>query len=108
VKKRFNKTVRETPYQVKDICIYLHYGDKLELRLLIPEKIDNQVLKIISPLKNKHIKDVRDLLERIRTIEEFGCTVTIYPDAEEYINKTLYRERVKNKVTEIRNDPAIL
>jgi superfamily II DNA or RNA helicase len=106
VKKKFNKTVREAPYHVKDICIYLHYGDKLELRLLIPEKIDNQAMTVISPLKNSHIKDVRDLLERIRTIEEFGCTVTIYPDAEEYINKTLYRERVKNKMTEIRNDPA--
>ena len=44
VKQRFNKTKRETPYRINDICIYLQYGKKLELRLLIPEQIDRKTI----------------------------------------------------------------
>jgi len=102
VKNRFNKTIRETPYKVNSICVYLRYGEDLELRLLIPENLDHQAMQVLRPFKEKFIKDVRNLLNRIRTIERLGYEVTIYPDAEEYINKVLYRERIKDKVREIR------
>ena len=105
VKGRFNKTVRETPYQIKNIAVYLRYGEELELRLLIPKYIDTKVMTVLRPLKEKSIKDVRDLLERIRTLEKLGNEVNVYPDAEEYINKELYFERVKKKIKEIRKDP---
>lgn len=104
VKERFNKRALQTPYQITNICVYLRYGVELKLRLLIPEKLDAQVMALLGPLKEKPIKDVRDLLERIRSLERLGHEVTIYPDAEEHINKELYIERVKNKVREIRND----
>ena len=105
VKNRFNRTIRETPYEIKDICVYVRYGEKLELRLLVPEKLDGRPKTLLRPLKDKPIHDVRDLLKRIRTIENLGQDVTIYPDAEEYINRFLYLERVKEKVAEIRTDP---
>ena len=104
-RKRFSKSVCNVPYQVKDICVYLRYGEKLELRLLMPEGLDAQVIRILQPIKGKHIEDVRDLLNRIKSITGFGMEVTIFPDAEEYINSTLYRDRIKNKVAEIRRDP---
>ncbi len=106
VKSRFNKTVRETPCQVKEMAVYLHYGRELELRLLIPEYVDVKAMKALRPLRGKSITDVRDLLDRIRTLERFGYEVKIYPDAEEYINKELYLERVKKKVREIRKNPG--
>ena len=105
VKNRFNKVVRETPYEIKDIAIYLRYGEELELRVLIPEKPDTRVMALLRPLKDKPIRDIRDLLKRIRTIQNLGEEVTTYPDAEEYINRVLYLERVKEKVKEIRKDP---
>lgn len=105
VKTRFKKAVRETPYQVQSICVCLRYGEGLELRLLIPKGTDTQAMKVLRPLKEKPVEDVKDLLKRIRTLERLGHEVTIYPDAEEHINKCLYRERVKDRVTEIRNDP---
>jgi len=105
VKKRFNKIKKETPYRVDDICVYLHYGEALELRLLIPKKLNGKIAALLRPLRDRHITDVRGLLDRIRAIETRGRDVTIYPDAEEYIHHALYRERVKNKVRNIRNDP---
>jgi len=105
VKNRFNRAIRETPYEIKDISVYVRYGEKLELRLLVPDKLDARPKALLRPLKDTPIHDVRDLLKRIRTIENLGQDVTIYPDAEEYINRLLYLERVKEKVAEIRTNP---
>jgi superfamily II DNA or RNA helicase len=105
VKKRFSRSVRATPYKIKDIAIYVRYGEELNLRVLIPEKLDTRVMALLRPLKDKSIRDIRDLLKRIRTIQNLGEEVITYPDAEEYINRVLYRERVKEKINEIRKDP---
>ena len=105
VQNRFKRTICETPYALKDICVYVRYDKELELRLLVPEKVDARLKTLLRPLINTPIQDVRDLLKRIRTIDNLGQDVTIYPDAEEYINRFLYLERVKEKVAEIRNDP---
>ena len=104
VGKRFNKSIKMTPCRIKDICVYLRYGKTLELRLLIPEGLDSQITKVLKPFREKGIEDIRDLIDRIRKIENLGSPVTIYPDAEEYINEVLYLERVKNKVKKIRKD----
>lgn len=42
MKPRFNQSVRETPFKVEDISVYLRYGEDLELRLLIPEDLDKE------------------------------------------------------------------
>lgn len=105
VRKKFNKTVRETPHKVKEVSVYVRYGQELELRLLMPEDLDDRVAGLLRPLKDKPVQDVRDLLKRIRTIQNLGEEVVIYPDAEEYINRSAYLERVKEKVAEIRKDP---
>lgn len=97
--------MRETPYHIKDICVYVQHGEELELKLLIPEGLDSQIMRLLRPVKGKPVKDVKDLLKRIRTIEGLGCEVTIYPDAEEYINNVLYLDRVGNKIREIRLNP---
>ena len=47
-------------------------------------------LRILRPLMNKPIQDVRDLVDRVKRLEDLGREVTIYPDAEEYIQKALY------------------
>jgi superfamily II DNA or RNA helicase len=105
-KNKFNKTVRDTPFQVSDICVYLRYGEGLELRILIPERLDPQALTVLSPLKERPIRDIRDLIDRIRRSEMLGHEVTIYPDAEEYIHRILYQERIRERVKEIRENPA--
>jgi len=106
IKTRFSKAVRETPVKIEEIAVYLRYGESLELRLLIPADLSREVMSIVKPLKDRPVKDVRDLLDRIRALERLGRDVTIYPDAEEYINTLLYRDRVSGKMQEIRRDPA--
>jgi hypothetical protein len=105
VKKRFSKAVREKPYQIKNISVHLRYGEETELRLLVPENLDHRAMTFIRPLMNKPIRDVKDLLRRIKEVGRLGHEITIYPDAEEYINRALYLDRIRNRVSEIRKDP---
>ena len=105
VKKRFPKKIRETPYRIKDICLHLTYGEEIELRLLVPEDLDLQTFNLLRPLVKKPIQDVRGLLDRVKGVEDLGREVTIYPDAEEYIGRALYLERIKDRIAEIRKDP---
>ncbi len=103
---KFNKAVQNTPAVVKDICVYVKYGARLELRLLLPKKLETDIRKVLSPLRDKPIEDLRDLLRRIRQVEDSGTPVTIYPDAEEYIQQCLFRERMTDITVEIRKNPA--
>jgi len=104
-KKRFSKTARETPYQVKEIGVHLRYGQETELRTLVPESLDRQAMMLIRPVMNKPISNTKDLLQRVKDLRSLGHDVTVYPDAEEYINRALYLDRVNHKVNEIRKDP---
>lgn len=105
VKKRFPRAVRERPYQVKVLSVHLRYGEKTELRVLVPKDLDRELLRVIRPVMDRPIEDVRDLLKRIQEVAERGHEVILYPDAEEYIQRALYLGRIKDKVMEIRKDP---
>ncbi|MBW2296121.1 MAG: DEAD/DEAH box helicase [Deltaproteobacteria bacterium] len=105
VKQRFSKKVRQTPYKVKDIGVYLKYEKDLNLHMQIPEGLDTSIAKLVRPFKEKPISNIKALLKKIRRIENHGSRVTIYPDAEAHISERLYRERVKAKVGAIRKDP---
>ncbi|HSB04827.1 MAG TPA: DEAD/DEAH box helicase [Thermodesulfobacteriota bacterium] len=105
VKRRFSKAVRERPYQVKNIAVHLRYGEEPELRILVPDSLDPRTMALLRPLMNRPIKNIKDLLHRIKEVERLDHEVTIYPDAEEFINRVLYLERIRDKVAEIRKDP---
>ncbi len=98
--------MRETPAEIKDICFYLQYGEETQLKMLMPETLDPVVLKHLLPLKGKPIENMKDLIGRIRHVENEGISVIIYPDAEEYINRRLIQDRMIDEVAGIRKDPA--
>ncbi len=75
------------------------------MRILAPDNLDHQAMARIRPFLNRAIERVGDLFESIKKIENMGYTVTVYPDAEEYINRKFYLERIRNRVNEIRKDP---
>jgi superfamily II DNA or RNA helicase len=106
VKKKFNRAIRETPAVITEIGVYLKYGHQLELRLLIPDHLDPTVAELLSPFREKPVRDVKALVRCIRQVENAGTQVTIYPDAEEYMNHKLFQQRIARVVADIRRDPA--
>ncbi|HOW18237.1 MAG TPA: SWIM zinc finger domain-containing protein, partial [Phycisphaerae bacterium] len=94
VKARFPADVRSRPYVQRDLAVYLRYGTSLELRLLVPRRLDGAARAVVRPLEDRVINDVHDLLRRIRKLEMLGQAVIVYPDAEEHIQRCLLRDRL--------------
>ncbi|MEI6125516.1 MAG: SNF2-related protein, partial [Pseudomonadota bacterium] len=106
VKRKFPKAAQQKPHEIRDIAVYVKYGERQELRLLTPKKLAPEAARLIAAFHNKPVHEVRKLLQAIRSLEKQGAEVVIYPDAEEYMTTVLYREQVREKVAAIRKDPA--
>lgn len=106
VRRRFDASAfRRRPRQ-KETNVYLKYGVELALRLNVPDKVDESTSGVLGPVKDVDIQDVNDLLRRIDKLEGMGESVVVYPDAEEFIQQQLYRQRIGGLVEEIRKNPA--
>jgi len=106
VERRFSAAQRRRAFEPRDIAVHLRYGETLELRLLVPGRLDNGVGQIVRPVRDRPIEDVHDLLNRVRKLEAAGHEVIIYPDAEEHINRRLAQDRIAATVAAIRRDPG--
>ncbi len=105
IKRRFEPAdFRKKPKQ-KETSVYLKYGIDLALRLGTPDRPSASAAKIIGPLRDVDIRDVNDLVRRIDQLEGLGEPVVVYPDAEEFIQQQLYRQRIRSLVDDIRKDP---
>ena len=60
---------------------------------------------IVRPIREGPITDLQYLLRRIRRLEAHGLGLTVYPDAEEYIQTRLTQQRIAATVADIRGDP---
>jgi superfamily II DNA or RNA helicase len=105
VKRRFPVAVRRRPYRRTRPSLHLHYGRGAALRLLLPEKLPADVERIVRPLRDRPIDDIHDLVKRLEQLERLGCDVTVYPDAEEYVEQRLFQDRIQSLVAEIRKAP---
>jgi ERCC4-related helicase len=106
LKRRFGAQQMRQPYRRRTIGVHLRYADTVSLRLLLPHKRDDEVEEVLGKLRDKDIDDVQDLLKRVAHLERMGRSVTVYPDAEEFIQQRLLIDRVGRRVVEIRRDPA--
>ncbi len=105
-RRRFKKVVRDAPYRPDGIYVHLAYGTDLEVRLLLPDDLPAEAAEILEPLRGVPVTDLPDLLRRIRRVEVLGHPVTVYPDAEAYIDSVLTQVRLQARAKEVRKDPA--
>lgn len=103
---KFGKAERNTPAAINEICVYLRYGNEIEVRLLLPDDLQEPAASVLGPLRGRPVADARDLLRRVARVEGAGTPVTVYPDAEDYLQTVLFRTRMAELTAEIRKDPA--
>lgn len=105
IEGRFNdRQLKKKPRQ-REVSVYLRYGIDLALQLGTPDTPTEVAMRIIGPIAENGITDVRDLVHRIDQLEGHGESVVVYPDAEEFIQRELFKQRVGRMVGEIRRDP---
>jgi superfamily II DNA or RNA helicase len=105
VRRRFPDSMRNRPYRRREICVHISYGREMELRMLLPPRLDDQASAVVLPIRDKPITDLPDLLKRIRRLEAQDIPVKVYPDAEEYIQTRLLQQRIAATCAEIRRNP---
>ena len=106
ISKKFSREQLKKKYVRKRLAVHLRYDGETHLRLLVPARVNGEVEAIISPLRDKPIDDVLDLLRRIERLEGIDAVCHIYPDAEEFIQQQLHGQRIQASMAEIRRDPA--
>jgi ERCC4-related helicase len=106
VKRRFSPRALNKPYRRKHLALVLRYAEDVSLRLLTPEHMDDSITAIVKPLEDRPLDDVHELLKRLTQLQKLGQDVTVYPDAEEFIQQRLILERLQDKSAAIRADPT--
>ncbi|HEY6456426.1 MAG TPA: SWIM zinc finger family protein [Steroidobacteraceae bacterium] len=59
--RRFPDPVRARPYRQRDICVHLAYGREIELRILLPNRLGDQAIAIVRPIRDRPITDLPGL-----------------------------------------------
>ena len=95
-KRRFTPRQLRRPFRPQSLALHLRYAGEVSLRLLVPDTLDEEAVKIVGPLRDRPIEDLHDLLKRVARLQRLGQDVTIYPDAEEFIQQRTLQERLRD------------
>ena len=106
VKRRFPAAARQKPYRNREAFVHVLYGEELTLRLQLPDQPDPELAKTVGPLADGPIEDVRRLVDCLSRLDHLGRNITVYPDAEELIQRRLFEQHMSERMAEIQKDPA--
>ena len=106
VQRRFSAALRRKPYRNREAFVHVLYGEEMTLHLQLPEKADPEMVNLAGQLVDRPIDDARKLVEFVGQMQRLGRNVTVYPDAEELIQRRLFQQRMAKRMAEIRSNPA--
>jgi superfamily II DNA or RNA helicase len=105
VKKRFSAKQLKSPYRRKRLSVRIDYGSSRGVVFNRPHRSDAKLDEIIGDADHRVLHDVADVMMRIRALEEAGYDVTIFPDAEEFIQRRLVQNQLRRECDVIRRNP---
>ena len=98
---------RAAPWKPEGVEVWLSQEDGgVALRVNAPENLPAKAEKWLRPLLGKPVSNIHDLLGALREFDAAQIPYTIFADAGEYMDAVLFRERIADRVAEIRRDPA--
>jgi superfamily II DNA or RNA helicase len=106
VKRRFPSSALRKSYRNREAFVHALYGEDVTLRLQLPDRADSELLKTVGSLADGPIDDVRRLVDCMKRLEGLGRSLTVYPDAEELIQRRLFEQHMTDRMAEIQKDPA--
>lgn len=104
VSRNFSARALAVAPVVQETTLHLQYGDDISLRMQVPASRSRKFRSLVQPFVDKPIVAVEKLLKAVARLEAEGYPVTIYPDAEEYIQQQCINRRLRRKVAAISNN----
>ncbi len=114
IAKRFSAAKLRAPYRRKRLSLGLRYGDfdgtrPTGLQFFLPsEKTraggDEKLAELAGPAAAASTTDAADVMARLQSLELAGYDVTIFPDAEAFLQRQLTQARLKSQCDDIRRD----
>lgn len=105
VKKRFKAKKLKTPYRRTRLSVRIDYGASRGVLFGLPHKTDAKMEEIVGNADRLPLTDGFDVMTRIQALEEAGYPVTIFPDAEQFVQRQLVHARVRSECDKIRKKP---
>ena len=101
IKNNFEGSDLEKPYIRKTCAVHLQYGEDVEVRVSLPSE---NTPPEMAQFANKAVSDINALMKAIQTSISSGYDINIYPDAAEFIDNELFRNRIQGLVSEVKAD----
>ena len=110
-KKRFGAGELSKPYRRKHVSVSLQYGDSTNddgfgLRFNLPHRKNPAIDELVGDLADSPTVDAVDVMQRLEALENIGKSATVYPDAEDFIQRQLICNQLAERCAEIRRNPA--
>ncbi len=104
VKKRFSAAKLRSPYRRRRLSLRVDYGSQRGLLFGLPARCDAVVEEIVGTADRQPLTDAEEVMTRIHALAHAGHDVTIFPDAEEFIQRQLVQVKVRKECDAIRAD----
>lgn len=108
-KKTFKAGQRKRAYRRKHFSMSVSYGTTADpsvgLRLHMPHAADEQLLKLVGPLRDTVLTDASMAARLLHRLERHGLAVNIHPDAEELLQRSLRQSHLRELSAEIQRRP---
>ena len=105
VQKRFSAAKIRAPYHRKKLSLRLSYTHPVGVLFNLPKNEDATIGEIVDGADQMPITNAAEAMTRIAALQHAGHDVTIYPDAENFIQRQLVQQRVQDQCVEIRKNP---
>ena len=106
VRQKFSEAVRARPFEPREYAVHLRYADEVTLWLQPPAKVSSELRRMTDPFSRQPVEDIPALLACLQKLERAGQSVVVYPDAEQWIQRRLFQQRIAQQMQQIRRDPA--
>lgn len=112
IAKRFSAAKLRAPYRRKRISLALRYGDfegerSTGLQFFLPHQAtaagkDEKMKEMVAPYAEAPTTDAAEIMSRVQALETAGYDVTIFPDAEAFLQRQLTQARLSGECAAIR------
>lgn len=113
IKKRFSAAKLGATYRRKRVSLAVRYSDfegerSTGLQFFLPHVStvaggDQKIVELVEPFDRVPTMDARAVISRVQALETAGHDVTIYPDAEEFLQRELTQTRLSHECAAIRD-----